>query len=495
MDGDRSVYAAPLPSGFREKIVQIVGEPGILEEPTALEPFLVEPRGLYRGHTHLMARPKTTQEVSDIIQLCDQFGVNIVPQGGNTGLCGGAMAFAEDSALLLNLGRMNAIRAIDPINHTITVEAGCILADVQKAAAEVDRLFPLSYGSEGSCVIGGSLSTNAGGTAVVRYGNARDLCLGVEVVLPDGRIWNGLKGLRKDNTGYDLKHLFIGGEGTLGIITAAVLKLFPRPDDVQTAFVALRDLPAAMELFARAREASSDTLNAFELIPRISIEMSVKHVDGIRDPLPDSYETYVLMEMSGAAQAAEEVGSESTIRVAMETLLSSAIEDGLVLDAVLAESLEQGQALWRIREALVEAQKFEGGSIKHDVSVPISRMADFITSANAAVQERLPGIRPVAFGHVGDGNVHYNLSQPAGEDFAGDDRARYLARWHEMNDIVHAIADEMGGSISAEHGVGRLKCDELPRFKDPVELDLMRTVKAALDPKGIMNPGKVVPGL
>jgi len=381
--------------------------------------------------------------------------------------------------IVLALGRMNRIRAIDPVNFTMTVEAGCILADLQQAAAEADRLFPLSLGAEGSCQIGGNLSTNAGGIAVLRYGNTRELTLGLEVVLPDGRVWDGLRGLRKDNTGYDLKQLFIGGEGTLGIITAATVKLFPKPREVETAFLGLARVEDAMALFAHARAASADQLTAFELIPRAALDLALVHVHGTLDPLASPHPWYVLTEMSSSQ-------TESGIRGLLERLLQAALEEGLVSDGVIAESGAQAKQLWHIREAIVEAQLYSG-SIKHDVAVPVSRVAEFITRATAAVSERLPGIRPMAFGHVGDGNIHFNLTQPDGAN-----KEAYLARWQEFNDLVHAVVRELAGSISAEHGVGRLKRDEITHYKPAVEIELMRRIKRVLDPDNIMNPGKVV---
>ncbi len=403
----------------------------------------------------------------------------VIPQGGNTGLVGGGVPPAERDNIVLALGRMNRIRAIDPTNFTMTVEAGCILAHLHEAAAEVDRLFPLSLGAEGSCQIGGNLSTNAGGIAVLRYGNTRELVLGIEVVLPDGRVWDGLRALRKDNTGYDLKQLFIGGEGTLGIITAATVKLFPKPREIETALVALARVEDAMALFAHARAASADQLTAFELIPRAGLDLALAHVPGTIDPLAAPHPWYVLIEMSSSQ-------SDSGIRQLLERLLEEALAQALAADAVIAESGAQARQLWHIREAIVEAQLYSG-SIKHDVAVPVSRVAEFVTQASAAVTARLPGIRPIAFGHVGDGNIHFNLTQPEGMD-----KAAYLARWQEFNDIVHGVVRELGGSISAEHGVGLMKRDEITHYKPAIEIELMRRIKAALDPQGIMNPGKLV---
>lgn len=464
-----------------DKIREVVGPKGFLDSPEAMEPHLVEWRGLFRGNAAAVVKPASTDEVAAVVRLCAEAKLPIVPQGGNTGLAGGGVPWEDGRSIVLSLARMDRIRAIDPLNHTITAEAGCILADLQKAAEENDRLFPLSLGAEGTCRIGGNLSTNAGGVGVLRYGNARDLTLGLEVVLPDGRVWDGLRGLRKDNTGYDLKQLFIGAEGTLGIITAATMKLFPRPRQVETAFLALRRVEDVMEVFARARAASSDLLTAFELIPRFGLEISIKHVPGVVDPLATAYPWYALLEVSSSQ-------TETRLRDALEAFLGETIEAGLVADGVIAESGAQALDLWRIREAIVMAQAHEGGSIKHDVSVPVSRVADFITETSEAVAKRLPGIRPVAFGHVGDGNIHFNLSQPVGME-----KEAFLALWEEMNRIVHDAVAARGGSISAEHGIGRLKRHELPRYKSALELELMARVKRALDPENLMNPGKILP--
>ena len=463
-----------------DKIKTIVGPKGFVADAAGMAPFLQEERRLYHGAARLVLRPSSTEEVASIVGLCAAARIPMVPQGGNTGLVGAAVPFEDGGAVVLSLGRMNRVRAIDPVDFTITVEAGCVLADVQRAAEAADRLFPLSLGAEGSCQIGGNLSTNAGGIAVLRYGSMRDLTLGLEVVLPDGQVWDGLRALRKDNTGYDLKHLFIGSEGTLGIITAATLKLFPRPREIETAFLGLARVEDAMALFARARKASGDQLTAFELIPRLGLEMAMRHTPGVGDPLASPSRWYVLLEVSSSQ-------NESGLRPALEAFLAEAMSAALVEDGVIASSGEQQNALWRIREGMVEGQKFEGGSIKHDISVPVSKVADFIVKASAAVEAKLPGIRPLAFGHVGDGNVHFNLSQPKGAD-----TRVFLARWSEFNHIVHDLVQRFGGSISAEHGIGRLKRDELPRYKSAIELELMRRVKRALDPEGLMNPGKVL---
>ncbi|HZU88788.1 MAG TPA: FAD-binding oxidoreductase [Stellaceae bacterium] len=461
------------------EIKRVVGAKGWIADPREQEPYLAEARGLFHGKARLVVLPASTAEVAAIVRICAREKLPIVPQGGNTGLVSGALPAEDGDNIVLALGRMNRIRAIDPINFTMTVEAGCILAEIQRAAAEADRLFPLSLGAEGSCQIGGNLSTNAGGIAVLRYGNARELTLGLEVVLPDGRIWDGLRGLRKDNTGYDLKHLFIGGEGTLGIITAATLKLFPKPREIETAFLGLSRVEDAMGLFERARAMTADQLTAFELIPRAGLDLALAHIPGTIDPFAERHPWYVLLEMSSSQ-------SDSGIRDLLERLLAAALEEDLIADGVIAASGAQAKALWQIREAIVEAQKFSG-SIKHDVSVPVSRVAEFVVRAGAAVAERLPGIRPIAFGHIGDGNIHFNLTQPEGAD-----KAAYLARWQEFNDIVHGIVRDLDGSISAEHGVGRLKRDEITHYKSAIEIELMRRIKRALDPDNIMNPGKVV---
>lgn len=466
-----------LPDGFLQRLEAIVGPAGLVTDPADMDVYLEEQRGLFRGVTPCVVRPASTQEVSQVLAACYDAGVAIVPQGGNTGLCGGAVASGE---IIVSLSRMNKVRAVDPVNFTMTVDAGCVLADLQQVADDHDRLFPLSLGAEGSCQIGGNLSTNAGGTAVLRYGNARELTLGLEVVLPDGRIWDGLTGLRKNNTGYDLKHLFIGAEGTLGIITGAVVKMFPKPVSRHTAFVALKDLDSVLDVLGRARAASADTVSGFELIPRIAIDISVRHIEGSVDFLEARHDWYALIEFESSDR-------NSGLGEAMESFLESAFEDGLVVDAVIAQSESQRDQMWFLREAMVLAQKPAGASIKNDVSVPISSVPEFIRQANAAVTRACPGIQPVAFGHVGDGNVHYNLTQPEGAD-----GAEFLARWDEICHIVHDVVDSMRGSFSAEHGIGKIKVAELAAHKAGVELDMMHGIKAMLDPKGLMNPGKVL---
>ncbi len=471
----------PLDQSLLDRLTEIVGPSGIIHDLGAMAPYLHEERGLYtKGKAALVVRPATTAELAQIVATCAAAKIPVVPQGGNTGLCGGAAVREDGSEIIVSLGRMNKVRAIDPVNFTITVEAGCILADVQRIAAEKNCLFPLSLGAEGSCQIGGNLATNAGGINVLRYGNARDLVLGLEVVLPDGRIWNGLRALGKDNTGYALRQLFVGAEGTLGIIAAAVLKLFPRPAETATAFCAVSNLDDATKLLNRARALSGDAVTAFELIPRIGLEMCMRHVAGVSDPLQAPSPWYVLIEFSTSRP-------DASVRASFEALLETAFGEEIITDAVIAESLEQRNNLWRIRESLPEAQKHEGGSIKHDVAVPVSLVPQFIAQGMELIAKHFPGARPVPFGHLGDGNIHFNISQPTGAD-----KAAYLAQWGDMNRVVHDLVVSMNGSISAEHGIGRLKVDEMKHYKDPVELDLMRRLKHAIDPQNLMNPGKVV---
>ena len=443
----------------------------------ALAPHLVESRGLYRGHALALVEPGTTEEVAFAVRACAEARVPVTAQGGNTGLVGGGVPFG---GIVLSLNRLDRLRAVDPLGATMTVEAGMILADVQAAAAEAGMLFPLSWAAEGTARIGGGIATNAGGLAVLAYGNARDLVLGLEVVLADGRVWNGLKALRKNNAGYDLKHAFIGSEGTLGIITAATLKLFPRVLSRSVGFVGLPSARAALALFERLRAGADRGLTAFEYIPRFGLEMVLRHGIDVRAPLSGEHAAYALVELSSPRPGAD-------TRAELEELLGEAMEAGLVEDATIGGSAAQDAGLWRLRELLPEVQKAEGGSIKHDVSLPLSRLADFLEEAEAACVAAMPGLRPCPFGHFGDGNIHFNLTQPAGMD-----KSAFLAEWARFNDIVHGIVERMDGSIAAEHGVGLIKRDELARTADPVGLDLMRRLKAALDPNDLLNPGKVV---
>jgi D-lactate dehydrogenase (cytochrome) len=454
----------------------IVGDRYAVTDAQEMAPYLVEERGLYRGHSPLILRPGSTAEVAEICKLATETRTALVPQGGNTGLVGGQMP--HHGEIVVSLRRLDRIRDLDPQSNTMTCEAGVALANAHTHAGTVDRLFPLWLGSEGSCTIGGNLSTNAGGIAALSYGVARDLVLGLEVVLADGRIMHGLSKLKKDNTGYDLRDLFIGAEGTLGIITAATLKLFPMPRSVETAYAGVASPDAAVKLLTLAQSKAATSLTSFELIARIAVDFSVRHGPAIRDPLPGAPPWYILLEVSSPREDARET---------IEAILTEAMERDIVSDAVIAASLEQRNAFWTLREILSPAQKPEGGSIKHDVSVPVAAVPQFIADADAAVTKFVPGARPVAFGHLGDGNIHYNISQPPGAD-----KQAFLARWHEVNSLVHGIVLKHHGSISAEHGIGVLKRDELAHVKDPVALDLMRTLKRSLDPLNILNPGKVL---
>jgi FAD/FMN-containing dehydrogenase len=464
---------------FLGALSAIVGARHVVTDADVLAAHLVEPRGLYRGSALALVRPASTQEVAQILALCNEMGVPVVPQGGNTGLVGGQIPDSSGTEIILSLQRMNKLREIDSSAHAMTVEAGVTLAEAQAAAQRADLIFPLSLASEGTCTIGGNLSTNAGGVAVIAYGNARDLTMGLEVVLADGRVVNGLNKLRKDNTGYDLKNLFIGAEGTLGVVTAATLKLFPNPRAIATAFIGLENPARALRLLELARRLAGNSVTSFELIPRIGLDFALRHTPGTRDPLGAGHPWYVLGELS--SQMAD--GLDAT----MAGLLEAALAEGVIDDAALAASLEQRNAFWRLRESLSEAQRFEGGSIKHDVSVPVSRAPAFLEKATAAVEAFMPGARVVAFGHLGDGNIHFNVSQPIGAD-----KGAFLAQWGAMNEIVHAIVAEFQGSISAEHGIGQLKRALLRQTKDPVSLEVMRAIKSTLDPRGILNPGKIL---
>lgn len=460
--------------------VDIVGEANALTSANDIKPYLTENRGLYHGASPLVLKPGSTQEVSAILKLASETGTAIVPVSGRTGLVGGQVPREESQDVLLSLERMNRIREVDPVADVIVADGGAILADVQKAAEAHDRLFPLSLGSEGSCRIGGNLATNAGGTAVLAYGNMRQLCLGLEVVLPTGEIWDGLRRLKKDNSGYDLRDLFIGAEGTLGVITGAVLKMVPRPRGRQVAYVGLASPEAALQLFEKASQRCGSALTGFELMPRIGIEFTTKHISGVRDPLASVHPWYALVDISTSDSA-------ETAEAMMQELLAEAFEAGLVSDAAIASSLTQQDAFWHLRESMSEAQRPEGGSIKHDVSVPVSRIPAFLAEADAAVHALMPDARICAFGHLGDGNIHYNISQPVGAD-----KAAFIARWREVNAVVHAVVHKHTGSISAEHGVGQLKRDELVASRPAIETELMRRIKQAFDPAGIMNPGKVI---
>ncbi len=459
---------------------RIVGEKHVLTDAGDVAGYATDWRKRYAGAPLAVVRPGTTAEVAAVVKACAETRTAIVPQGGNTGLCGGATPDASGKQVIVSLGRMNRIRALDPVNNTMTVEAGCVLASLQQAADEADRLFPLSLAAEGSCAIGGNLSTNAGGVQVLRYGNTRELVLGLEVVLPSGEVWDGLRGLRKDNTGYDLKHLFVGAEGTLGIITAAVLKLFPKPRAQATAVAALQTPRDALKLLEHVQARCGDRLTGFELLSAICLELVRKHFPRVAMPFAASYPQYALIELSDT-QGGTAVGEM------LEATLADGIESGLALDAVVAASVEQAKNLWALRENVSEAQAAEGQNIKHDISIPISRIGDFIEATDAKLRAAFPGVRMVTFGHLGDGNLHYNVTHPE-----GGDEAAFIARTEEVNRVVHDSVAAFGGSISAEHGIGQYKRDELLRYKSPVEMELMRTLKRAVDPLGIMNPGKVL---
>lgn len=472
---------APVSADLADRFAAIVGARHVLTDPEAMRPYLIEWRDLYLGRSPCVLRPGSTAEVAAIVRTARQCGVRLVPQGGNTGLCGGQIPDDSGREVVVSLTRLDKVRAVDPAGNTVTVEAGVTLERLHEVAAAHDREFPLTLGSQGSCTIGGNLATNAGGTAVLAHGNARDLTLGLEVVLANGEVWDGLRALRKDNTGYDLKQLFLGAEGTLGIITAAVMKLVPRPRARQVAFVGLADPAAALALLTLARDGAGQMLTGFELMPRTGLEFTLRHLPGTRDPLAGPHPWYALVELSSG-------GSDAACRQVMEAILEPAFADGVIADAAIAGTLAQAAAFWRLRHGMSEVQKLEGGSIKHDVSVAVSRIPELIARGTAAVAALIPGCRPVPFGHMGDGNIHFNISQPPGAD-----KAAFLARWDEVNALLHAIVLDMNGSIAAEHGVGRLKAHLIATARGPVELDLMRRLKAALDPDGLLNPGRILP--
>jgi len=470
----------PAAADFGAALREILGADGLLTAAADCAPFLTDHRRLYQGAALAVALPRSVAQVSQLLSLCHARRVGVVPHGGNTSYCGGATADESGRQLVLSLRRLNRIRSLEAANYSLVAEAGCVLAQVQHAADEADRCFPLSLGSEGSCQIGGNLSTNAGGVSVLRYGMMRDLVLGLEVVLADGRVLPGLSALRKDNTGYDVRSLFLGAEGTLGVITAASLRLFPKIRARATALAAVPEVRAAVELLARLREASSDRVSSFELIPRIGIELTSRHIAGVSEPLDRPYPWYVLCEL-GASRAAE------ALDAVLEETLGSALVQGVVLDAAVARSERQRAALWKLRESIPEAQRLEGAGLKHDVSVPVGALAEFVTRASQWVSANVPDGLLVAYGHVGDGNLHFNVSAAPGAQ-----RERFLAREEPVRRAIHDLVSEFGGSFSAEHGIGRLKVGELERYTSPVELELMRAVKRAFDPHGIMNPGKVL---
>jgi FAD/FMN-containing dehydrogenase len=465
-----------------ERIRNAVGPHGLITEARDLDAYVVDWRGLYRGDTPAVVRPGSTAEVASVIRICAETRTAVVPQGGNTGMCGASVPHAAGGEIILNLGRMNRVLGVDSLDNTMTVEAGCILANIQQAARDAGRLFPLSLGAEGSCQIGGNLSTNAGGVNVLRYGNTRDLVLGLEVVLPDGRLWNGLRGLRKDNTGYDLKQFFIGAEGSLGVITAAVLKLFPLPRSIATAWAATPSPASALEVLALLRQRCGDRVSAFELISRNCVDLVLRHIPGTRDPLPAAHEWYILADVGDERDG-------DAVRGEVEEALAAAMAQNLLTDATVAGSQAQSQALWRLRESIPEAARGEPGMLyRHDIAVAVSRVPDFIAEAQTILHTRFPGVNVICFGHLGDGNLHYNAFVPGRrrEDPAARDA-------HDVTGAVYDVVARYHGSFSAEHGIGQSKLAEMTRYKSGVELDMMRMLKSAFDPLGIMNPGKVLP--
>lgn len=463
-----------------EDLKTVLGDGGYLTAPEDMNPYLTDRRGLFAARTAMVARPRSTAQVCEVVKICARAGVGIVPQGGNTGLVGGSVPDDSGAELLLSLSRMNAVREVDRLNSTATVEAGCILADVQRVAEEAGLLFPLSLAAEGSCQIGGNLATNAGGTAVLRYGNARDLVLGLEVVMASGEVWNGLRRLRKDNTGYDLKQLFLGSEGTLGVITAAVVKLFPQPKQVHAAFVALRSADATTRLLMSCHEAVGEALTTFEYLDRASVELPLRYVPDTRRPLAQGYDHYVFLEL-GSAHEGDDLGER------LESILERGYTSGDILDATIAQTGAQRDALWRLREAIPEATRAAGAGIKHDVSVPVSRVPEFLQRAGEIIRRLHPAAVIVSFGHIGDGNIHYNLSQPS--DVSAEE---FLAPEAPVREAIYELVAGLDGSFSAEHGIGRLKRDALERYRPGVEIEMMRTLKRALDPHNILNPGRVV---
>jgi D-lactate dehydrogenase (cytochrome) len=464
-----------------DRLESILGVGGLLTAATDMAPFLTDQRGLYHGNAIAVALPDTAARVAAVLAVCNAERVAVIPQGGNTGYCGGATPDESGGQLLVSLKRLNRIRAVDALNYSLTAEAGCILTDVQRAAEEANRFFPLSLGSQGTCQIGGNLATNAGGVHVLRYGMMRDLVLGLEVALADGRLLGTLTTLRKDNTGYDIKSLFLGAEGTLGIITAASMKLFPRMVGAATAFVAVPDPHAAVQLLARLREASGECVSSFELMPRLAVELTVRHIPAVRDPLDAAHAWYVLCELT-SARAADDL--DTTLIECLEQARGT----GLVVDAAIARNASERASMWKLRESIPEAQRRDGASLKHDVSIPVAAIAQFIERAGAWVRANVPDGRLVAYGHVGDGNLHFNLNQAPGAD-----RATFLARGEAVKRAIHdLVVREFDGSFSAEHGIGRLKVGELERYAQPVELELMRAIKRVFDPHGILNPGKVL---
>ena len=480
MNADSSIDAAAQVASFLTRLDALVGDGGCLRDESEMAAYAIDERHLFQGRPLAVVRPRDTAQVAAVVRECWRCGVGVVPQGGNTGLCGGGVPDTTGTQVVLSLSRMNRVRELDARNFTMTVEAGCVLADVQAAAQRKDLLFPLSLAAEGTCQIGGNLATNAGGTAVLRYGNARDLILGLEVVLADGQIWNGLRRLRKDNTGYKLSQLFVGSEGTLGIITAAVLKLFPQPREQHTCLIGVRDPEAAVGLLESLRVASGDAVSTFEYINRASFKLALDWVDGNRDPLDSPHDHYVLAQLSGGSE-------QGRLREALEAVLAQAMEAGDVHDAVIAHNEAQAQALWRIRETIPEAQKRAGACIKHDISVPVSKVPELLARGCALMREELADVIVVAFGHIGDGNIHFNANQNPDADSVG-----FLRASDAIHRRMYELVSELEGSFSAEHGIGQLKISQMQQYRPALELEMMRKIKSALDPTGVLNPGKVL---
>ncbi len=465
---------------IEEHLAALLGRDNLLLAAADIAPFVVDQRELYHGRALAVALPRSVEQVARLLAWCNEERIGVVPQGGNTGYCGGATPDESGTQIVLSLRRLARIRGVDALNYSLLAEAGCTLQEVHTAAAAAERFFPLSLGSQGSCQIGGNLSTNAGGMSVLRYGMMRDLVLGIEVVLADGRVLPCAQALRKDNTGYDVKSLFVGAEGTLGVITAANLKLFPQIRASATAFVAVASIDAAVSLLAALRAASADRVSSFELMPRLAVQLTVQHIPHITDPLAEAHPWYVLCELSSAL-------AEEPLAAQLESALGAALESGLVRDAVIAQSERQRQSLWQLRENIPEAQRRDGASLKHDLSLPISKLAAFVTQASGWLDANVPDGRLIAYGHVGDGNLHFNLNQSPGAA-----PQQFLAREGTVKRALHDLVRDFGGSFSAEHGIGQLKTGELARYAPPVELDVMRAIKHALDPRGILNPGKVL---
>ena len=463
-----------------DQFTNLIGSSNIVTEIDDISRFVIEPRDLFHGKTPCVLKPGSVDEVSKLLKLANTHKIPIVPQGGNTGLVGGQIPDQTNSEVILSLERLNKVRNVDAISNVLTVEAGVILEVIHEIAEELDRIFPLYLSSQGSCQIGGNISTNAGGTGVLAYGNTRELILGLEVVLATGEIWDGLRTLRKDNTGYDLKQMFIGSEGTLGIVTAANLRLFPKPKSQDVTIVGIESPREALQLYNICTSNAGHLLTAFELMPRIGVEYLLKHIPGIRDPLNTISPWYVLIELSSSSISVP-------TRNLIESIFKQAVTQNLASNAVLAENIEQRNAFWRLRHSLSEVQKFEGGSIKHDISVPIADIPNFLDEATKAVSRFIPDCRPFAFGHMGDGNIHFNVSQPINSS-----KEEFLSHWSEVNTIVNEIVISFGGSISAEHGIGRLKRKLLAETKSDIELNLMKLLKQTLDPNGILNPGRII---